>query len=263
MVDFAEHDVLAGSALGIIDHFSTDGVHVSFIEITDDQDNPMRVNGIAVSPTGEIYTARGDPSGIADEDPHDVAYRNSDPPEIVGLLARMDDTLELWRMNTTLTATIARYANIDVDPGWTKTTYAKLRLNAAGTVAYYTTRQDTLFRWDLVNEEQMAPLFALDAEDPYILAAFDVRANGDLVTAETAGGNGPRNAVAIDGNVAWIDEINPDDDSYEARKIGLPALADVLTYTVDFAGTNAEITALAVWQRLAGGAGRTFAWVVS
>lgn len=254
MVDLSQHDVLIGGALGYLDHISTTGTHLQHLQTFDDDTtpNPLRVNGIAIAPDGEIYMALGDPLGVKDEDPQDLVYVNTVPAVLALLVARTDNTLELWTLSLGLEL-VDKHPGLAVDDGWTRDRYARIKVGIDQNTIYYTDRGRTIFRWDLTAGAQLPNHAQLPEDSPYIYAGFDIRPNGDIVMAVTGSGNGPRNAVAIDDTVVWVDEVNPDDETYHARNLTLPTFTDILTYPVSLspAGTNAEITALTVWRGVA------------
>jgi hypothetical protein len=247
MVDLSPHDVLAGGALGYMDHLSTLGVHLQHIEVFDDDAHPLRVNGIAVSPAGEIFLAAGDPEGTRDNDPHDVAYVATVPPKLATLVARSDNTMELWTLALDLTL-IEKFTGLATDSGWTRDRYGKLRVGTDHDTLYYTDRGRTIFRWSLEDGVQLPHHVQLPLDSPYVYAGFDLDDAGDIVIAVTEDGNGPRNAVALDGLAVWTDEVEPDDAIYHVLKLSALDFSDILTYPVSLspAGANAEITALAV-----------------
>jgi hypothetical protein len=250
MADLQPGDVLAGGEFGYLDHFSSTGVHIQHIPTFDDGDEPypLRVNGIAIGPDGEMYFALGDPFQENDDDPHDICYVATDPPKLAALVARRDDTLELWTLALDMTL-ITKYTGLDTDAGWTKERYCKLKVGSDNNTIYYTDRLDTIFRFDLALGVQLAPHVQLDETSPHIYAGFDIGPGGDIVIAVTNNGNGPRNAVATDSISVWCDEINPDDETYHVLKLGLADFGDVLTHAVslDPAGINGQIRALAVY----------------
>jgi hypothetical protein len=248
MPDLAVHDVLVGGSLGYLNHRDGNGVSLGYVAAFDDQTvpRPLQVNGITVTPTREFYLALGDPTGEADEDPHDIVYVDTATPTVAALVAFASNTLQLWRLTTD--GAIISKVSVATEPGWTRDKIARIDIGCDENTIYYTTRQKTIFRWDLAAGTQMPAFDTLPAESPYIYAAFKRMKNGDFIVAMTSGGNGPQNAVALDATGFWTEEVAPADEVVHVFKRHYDDGSDLLSFaaTLDPSGTNGEVTALAV-----------------
>ncbi len=258
MPDFERGDLIVGGNHGYYAQhrpyrpYPTGVPLVQHVEVLDDTGNRLRVNGGVFSPAGDLYLALGDPAGLADHDPHDIAYAAGNPPKLAVIVARADNTAEL-RTYSLDGALLAEWP-VATDPGWTRDRYLKLDVNCAGIIAYYTGRGRTIFRFDLSTGTQLDPFAQLASDSPYVYADFQLLPpqDGGLVVAETGSGMGPRNAVALDldGTSLWTDEINPIDGRYEVYRRALGDGSDILSFpgTLDPGGANDAITALIVYD---------------
>lgn len=248
MPDLTLHDLLVGGKLGYVNHRSALGVNLGYIAAYDDQSvpRPLQVNGITVAPTREFYLALGDPAGEADEDPHDIVYVDTTVPTLAALVALASNTLQLWRL--TVDGAIISKVTVATEPGWTRDKIARIDIDCDENTIYYTTRQKTIFRWDLAAASQMAHFDQLPLHSPYVYASFKRMRSGDFIVAMTNGGNGPQNAVALDTTAFWTDEINPADAVYHVFRRSYEDGSDLQSFaaTLDPASANGVITALAV-----------------
>jgi hypothetical protein len=259
MVNLQPGDVFVGGNYGYVTQHRKSGIFwpvVQYIAIVDDEGNQLCPNGLDVGPDGELYTAEGDPDGLADNDPHDVAYVTSDPPKLAAIIAKADDTAEIRTYN--LDGVLQNTWNIEVDEGWTKTNMLKIDVACDGFTAYYTDRGRTIFKFNIETGTQLANFHQLDEDSEYIyadLALLPATDSGDiLIVNMTNLGNGPRNAVAITYNGYWSDEVSPADSSYEVFLRDLDNANDLESFTVSLSpdDDNDEITAIAVYYDVCG-----------
>lgn len=268
MADFLPGDILVGGAYGYAEHLRADGAtFVQHLELPDEFGAiPTRVNGITFSPSGEAFFALGDPDGAADNDPHDVVYVPSVPPKLAALIAKSDDTANLITLDLLDGAVLTTYTGIDVDAGWTRDRYLKLDVGCDGRTVYYTDQGRTIFRFDLATGSQLTPFAQLAPDSPYVYAALKLRRDGDLIVAMTDSGNGPRNGIAFDKDNLhiWVDEINPDDESYEIlKRLQTDGDGNIATHTVslDPAAVNDEVTALGSYVTSCGSDPTVLVWI--
>ncbi len=272
MPDFRRGDLIVGGNRGYFAQHrpqrpvALETPLVQHVAVVDDVGNPLRVNGAVFSPAGDLYLALGDPAGLADQDPHDVAYVSKSPGYLAVIVARANDTAEL-RKYTLGGEQVAAWP-VATDAGWTRERYLKLDVDCAGTIAYYTDRGRTIFRFNLDTGAQLAPFAQLPAGSGYVYADFQLMPTppGGLVVAMTGTGTGPRNAVAldVDGRTLWTDEINPSDARYDVFRRSLADGTDLLSFParLDPEGTNDEVTALACsYHPCVGGEHVRIAWL--
>jgi WD40 repeat protein len=259
VVAITRGDVLIGGSLGYVEDITRTASFVQYIEAFDDLGNPLRITGITFSPAGEPFFTHGDPDQLTDKDPHDVVYLSKNPntgqPGLAVLIARLDDTLELWTYDLDSNV-VHTYTGLAVDAGWAHADYTKIDVLCDSKTILYSDRGRTIFKYDLTGSgTQLGNASQLDVGDPYIYAAFKViRPGQEIVVAKTASGNGPRNAICLDSDriSLWTDEINPPGDYHVFRRM-LADGTDGPTYesvTVSLApgvggvGNNGEVFSL-------------------
>lgn len=246
-----EGDVFIGGSHGYIEKVSSDAIHLTWLECRDIPvtGNLMKVWGVTVGPDGEPYSALEPMTGGPyDYVPHDVSYDYAND-RLVVILARTDDTalIRIYDLDGVL---VSEFAPIDVDTGWVNSTPLKIVVDCDGVIAYYTDMGDTIFRFDLVAEVQLAPFREQPVGSPYVFGDLDIFNSEEIVVNETGSGHGPLRAAALGNNdYVWADRINPSDGIYRAWKIRTLDHLDTLNYTVALtpSGLNDEITTLAAY----------------
>jgi hypothetical protein len=250
MVDVNFGDIIVGGDHGYWEHLLSDGTFVQHIAAVDDEDNPMRANGVTFSPLGEIFFALGDLAGVADNDPHDVTYINSTTPNTLAVMvARNNDTARIKKLSLDDGSVLADYP-VATDTGWTRDRYLKADSTCDG-IIYYTDMGRTIFRFDINTGTQLSNFAQLSEDSPYIYGALKIVETGDVIVAMTESGNGPKNGIALDANGTsfWCDEVNPGDGSYAIFKrlqssgINSPS-SETHVVRLNPANVNDEITSL-------------------
>lgn len=281
-------DLFAGGSLGYFEQIRG-ATHIDWEQGYDDGhldnptavDNIMRLTGRTFSPSGDAFSSHDDPTQQSDYAPHDLVYLSRNPntgqPGLAVLVARLDDTLELWTFD--LSGTLVHKYNgttgdpLETDPTWKRNTlgdegevlpYARLDVLCDSKTIYYTDMGRTIFQYDLTGTGTQLSNFAqLDTAARHIYASIRiVKPSGKVLVAMTSSGNGPRNALALNSDRAtfWADEINPPDGFYDIGKRNLQDGAQVMdasfppaatTYRVRLepgtGDTNSEVWSLATW----------------
>lgn len=300
---YVRGDLLAGGSLGWAETIrgTITPLHIDWTQGYDDDPvapNVMRLTGITFSPSGEAFFSHDDPTQNSDKAPHDVAYLSKNPntnqPGLAVLIARLDDTLELWTYDLS-GAVVHKYNGTTGDPLETDATwlryrgsgevperlpYARLDVLCDGKTIYYTDMGRTIFRYDLTGSGSQLSNFAqLGPEAHHIYASIRVlKPSGKVLVAMTSSGNGPRNALALNADKAtfWADEINPPDGYWDIFRRNLQDGAQVMDASFPPAAvtyrprlepgtgdTNAEVWSLATWFNPCFVRRHGYAWVVS
>lgn len=241
-------------------------------------DHPMRLTGITFSPSGTAYFSHDDITQLSDYAPHDITYLTRNPntnrPGLAVLIARMNDTLELWTYELDRTFVYA-YTGLQVDTSWKayrgpddsrpdmRLPYCRLDVLCDSRTIYYTDMGRTIFRYDLNGAgSQLANFAQLGTEAHHCYASIRVlKPSGDVLVAMTTSGHGPRNALALNKDrTFWADEIHPPDGFWDIFERSLVDGLEVLDASAPPVGityrprldknnptVNAEVWSLATW----------------
>ena len=223
-------DILIGGDVGFIDHIRADGTLVDQLSLPDEGGEPVRANGIDIGPDGTVYLAKA-PSGAGTAVPHDVAYI-PDGSGVLRIVQTTPGVAELWKYDAS-DGELLKQWSIETDDGWT-TGLMRLDVAADSSTVFYTDSGRTIFRFSIGPgvpdaERQMEPFDQLPVDSPNIYAGFTLLPDGGLVIAMSKTGDGPRNAICLDGSrtAFWTDEVSPTGE-YHIYKRDLDANGDMI-----------------------------------
>lgn len=281
---YQRNDLLAGASLGWAETIRST-MHIDWTYGYDDgsidayvgaEDHPMRLTGITFEPNGKAHFSHDDVTQLSDYAPHDLAYLSRNPntgrPGLAVLVARIDDSLELWTYELDRTFVHA-YTDLQTDASWKmyrgndagfpglRLPYCRVDVLCDSRTIYYTDMGRTIFRYDLMGAGSQQANFAqlLPAAHHCYAAIKVLKPSGKVLVAMTTSGHGPRNALAINKDrTFWCDEIHPTDgywdlflrrlqDGAKVLDASIPPVGITYRPRLDPAGANVEVWSLATW----------------